>query len=250
MQGTRLAQLALDLRTQPMTTTVLLDFGGTLDADGVPWGARFYAGYQAAGGALDTAAFDRAFRASDEALARHSDISRLGFRAMIHAQTTLLSGLLPGEPDLRPVADRFYREAVLAVRRNRAVLDQLRDGACRLALVSNFTGNLRCCINELELSDYFDAVIDSAVVGWSKPDCRIFLAALESLGSAADQSWIVGDHPDNDIRPAVALGSSSVWLAPRGRRAPSGVFPTARINSLAALPRVIRHRARAHSRGR
>ena len=37
---------------------VLFDFGGTLDADGVHWAPRFYAAYQAGGGAVEYPAFE------------------------------------------------------------------------------------------------------------------------------------------------------------------------------------------------
>src|ERR1043166_7588083 len=45
-----------------MTGPVLFDFGGTLDADGEPWGERMYRGYRAAGGRAAPDAFDAGFR--------------------------------------------------------------------------------------------------------------------------------------------------------------------------------------------
>src|SRR6266566_1894497 len=69
---------------------VLFDFGGTLDADGSRWSVRFHAAYRSVGGKQSFAAFDRAFRESDRALERLSGIERLGFRAMVDAQTALL----------------------------------------------------------------------------------------------------------------------------------------------------------------
>src|SRR2546427_1211252 len=44
----------------------------------------------------------------------------------------------------------------------------------RLGVVSNFTGNLRPCLEELGLARFFAVLSDSAVLGWSKPDPRIF----------------------------------------------------------------------------
>ncbi len=231
-----------------MTTTILLDFGGTLDADGVPWATRFFAAYRASGGQVEETEFASLFRKSDEAFGARPDGRRLGFRAMIETQSLLLSRLLPGTPDLRAIAARFYRDSLATIQRNRPVLDELRRRGCRLALVSNFTGNLQCCLDELDLSGYFDAVIDSAVFGWAKPDRRIFVAALEVVGAERQHSWIVGDNPEADVRPAQSLGLRSVWLAPRRRDPPPGVVPTARIASLRGLPNVIRHYERADSR--
>ena len=48
--------------------TVLFDFGGTLDADGVAWKERFHALYRAEGLDLSAEAFAPAFYAADDAL--------------------------------------------------------------------------------------------------------------------------------------------------------------------------------------
>src|SRR6185437_14152952 len=65
---------------------LLFDFGGTLDADGVRWCERFHDAYRRAGGALDLAAFEPVFRASDRRLAGVPGIRTAGLRAMIEAQ--------------------------------------------------------------------------------------------------------------------------------------------------------------------
>jgi len=212
---------------------VLLDFGGTLDADGVHWSPRFHAAYRDAGGALDFAAFDVLFRASDQALGRLPGVATLGFRATIEAQARLLVALLPDGDriDARGLAERFHGDAVTTVRRNLPVLERLAR-RYRLGLVSNFTGNLEPCLDELGLARLFAAVSDSGVVGWTKPDRRIFEHALSALGAPADRggAWMVGDNLDADIRGAAALGMRTCWIAPPERAAPAGVAPTARIS--------------------
>jgi hypothetical protein len=69
---------------------VLFDFGGTLDADGVPWSARFFGAYRERGGTLAAAAFDEVFRESDRRLAELPHVGRLGFRATLDAQGRVL----------------------------------------------------------------------------------------------------------------------------------------------------------------
>jgi len=49
-------------------TAVLFDFGGTLDADGVPWRERFRRLFRQEGVDIAPEAFDRAFYAADDAL--------------------------------------------------------------------------------------------------------------------------------------------------------------------------------------
>jgi putative hydrolase of the HAD superfamily len=232
-----------------MTAIVLLDFGGTLDADGVPWSARFFAAYHKAGGSLSEEEFSSAFRESDRALERLPGIRGLGLRGMIEAQAALLAEMMPASaPDLRLLGRRFYLESVATIERNRPVLEALRNDGYRLGLVANFTGNLRSCLEELDLTTYFGAVADSGVIGCAKPDPRIFHAALNELGGRARESWMVGDNPEADIRPATALGLNTAWLAPARRQTPATLDPTLRITSLTNLPRAIRTHERTHSR--
>jgi putative hydrolase of the HAD superfamily len=219
---------------------VLFDFGGTLDADGVHWSPRFHAAYRDAGGTLDFAAFEPLFQASDVALARLPGVAALGFRAMIEAQARLLVDLLPDRArvDGAQVAERFHAAALAVLGRNTPILERLAR-RYRLGIVSNFTGNLVPCLEELGLARLFAAVSDSGRVGWAKPDSRLFQHALAALRAPADRAWMVGDNFEADIRPAAALGIATCWLTSPGRPAPAGVVPTARIDRFPAIERVL-----------
>jgi len=217
---------------------VLFDFGGTLDADGARWSVRFHAAYRAAGGKRSFAAFERAFRESDRALERLSGIRQLGFRAMVDAQTALLVPRLPDGAALSPraIADEFHSSTCTMVRRNEALLARLHT-SYHLGVVSNFTGNLDLCLEELGVMRYFSVVADSGRVGITKPDPRLFQHALNGLGLVNTPAWMVGDDFESDIRPAAALGLSTVWIAPPGTEPKSrepGV-PTARLATLSDL---------------
>ena len=192
------------------------------------------------GGGLDSTAFDSFFKASDEALARLPGIGALGFRAAIDAQARLVVGGLPDRVDAGALAHRLHADALAIVTRNLPVLERLARGY-RLGVVSNFTGNLRPCLEELGLARFFAVLSDSAVVGWSKPDPRIFVHTLEALHVAPQRAWMVGDNFEADIRGAAALGIRTCWLAPSDRMAPSGneLVPTARISRLPDVERVL-----------
>jgi FMN phosphatase YigB (HAD superfamily) len=218
---------------------ILFDFGGTLDADGLPWSARFHAAYAAAGGRLPYARFAPVFTRSDEQLATMPGIRSLGFRATLDLQAALLHALLRADGDRfdpQHVADVVHTAAIAVAERNRPLLIQLAV-AYPLGLVSNFTGNLVPCLDELDLRAPFTTICDSGVMGIEKPDPAIFRAALAALSARPRASWMVGDNPDADLIPAAALGLRTCWLArPDDRRAlPPGV-PTARIASLPAFP--------------
>ena len=220
------------------TEALLLDFGGTIDADGVHWAPRFYTAYRAAGGALPYAEFEPLVPAADDALGRLPGIRALGFRATIDAEARLLVALLPPAEAARiapaRLAEPFHADALAAVQRHRPVLERLGAGY-RLAVVSNFTGNLAPCLAELDLLRLFDATFDSGLLGIEKPDPRIFLKALAALEVPPARAWMIGDNFAVDIRPAAGLGMRTVWVAPpaaqRAAGQPDGP-PTARVERL------------------
>ena len=228
---------------------LLFDFGGTLDADGIPWAVRFYAAYRAAGGTTEFAAFEPLFKISDRTLERLPDIRSCGYLQMIATQTRLLCDLLPdgAKLDSEQIVERFHTDARAVVARNTPLLARLsRELGFRLGIVSNFTGNLELCLSELGLLELFVTVTDSAVVGMMKPDRRLFSETLERMGATAATSWMVGDNFEADIRPAAALGLRTCWIAPADRRAPEGLAPTIRIDRLTELePLLVSGTARA-----
>ncbi len=220
---------------------LLLDFGGTLDADGVPWAPRFHAAYRAAGGATDFATFEPVFRATDRALAGAPGIRAMGFAAMLELQARMVCERLPDGARIAParVAAAFHLEAVRTVERNRPVLERL-SADYRLGVVSNFTGNLEPCLVELGLRPYFGVVTDSAVVGAEKPDPVVFTRTLAALDTSPTAAWMVGDNFNADIRPALALGMGACWLTPLDRAAPTGGEAAIRLARLPDLEPVLR----------
>jgi FMN phosphatase YigB (HAD superfamily) len=219
---------------------VLFDFGGTLDADGARWSIRFHSAYRAAGGRQSFAAFEKVFRESDRALGRFSGIERLGFRAMVDAQAGLLVARLPDGAAVskQAIADDFHASTCAVVTRNAALLGRLQQ-SYHLGVVSNFTGNLEQCLQELGVMQYFSVIADSGRVGVTKPDPRLFQHALTNAGLDGAPAWMVGDNFESDIRPAAALGLSTAWLAPDTEKSPERGLPTARLTTLSDLARVL-----------
>ena len=52
----------------------------------------------------------------------------------------------------------------------REALTRLRAAGCKLAVVSNSEGTIEQMLIEIDLREVFDAVVDSTVVGVTKPD--------------------------------------------------------------------------------
>lgn len=93
-------------------------------------------------------------------------------------------------------------------------LGVLRDAGLRLLVVSNSDGSAERSIAESGLRGYFDAVVDSHLVGSEKPDPGIFRHALELAGSEPGGTLHVGDMYHADVVGARAAGLHALLLDP------------------------------------
>lgn len=91
-------------------------------------------------------------------------------------------------------------------------LTDLRARGLRLVVVSNWDTSLPSVLEQVGLAPLVDAVVVSAVVGCSKPDPRIFEAALAAARCDADAALHVGDSSEHDLRGAGAAGIRAVLL--------------------------------------
>ena len=147
-------------------------------------------------------------------------------RAAVFLETMFLRAGLPPErlSDLRNCLTRMHRERHLwcGVQSGSAEsLARLKAAGLRLGVVSNSDGRVEQALAAAGLRDYFDVVIDSALVGLEKPDPRIFRAALEALGVQPEEALYVGDLYEIDVLGAQAAGLRAVWFgAPAGDPTP------------------------------
>lgn len=191
----------------------LFDFGGTLDADGVPWKDRVRRLYREAGLIIAPQRFDALFYAADDALVGRVS-SALSFRDIV---VRLVAGVNRGlgiddDALVDRIAARFLERACRTLRRNASLLARL-GRRYRLGIVSNFYGNLATVCVECEISEFMSVVIDSEVLGCRKPDPRIFHAAAAALGVEPADTVVVGDSLPRDMAGARAAGMRHVWLA-------------------------------------
>lgn len=198
-----------------MLSAILFDFGGTLDADGDHWLDRFFAAFERlAPAGPSRALIKEAFYAANRELERDPAIAFCGFRPLIDRHVSRQCDVLGvSDPWLRAsLFTAFFEPADRILRRNAELLAALDRDGWGLGVVSNFYGNLQTICDEYGLTPHLDALLDSAVVGLSKPDLRLFALALERLGRAPGDAVFVGDSLDRDLRPAKALGMKTVWL--------------------------------------
>jgi HAD superfamily hydrolase (TIGR01549 family) len=85
-------------------------------------------------------------------------------------------------------------------------LAALRDRGLRLVVVSNANGRLRHLFDRVDLTKWFDHVLDSHEWGVEKPDPRLFELALEQSRADASKTIHVGDLYHVDVMGARQAG--------------------------------------------
>jgi len=85
-----------------------------------------------------------------------------------------------------------------------------------LAVVSNSEGTVAQLLHEVGLAESMTTIVDSWVVGVSKPEPAIYEIALARLGVAAKDVTMVGDSLANDVHGPRAVGMQAALLDPFG----------------------------------
>lgn len=93
-------------------------------------------------------------------------------------------------------------------------LDRLTAAGIRMAVISNSDGRADEGLRAAGMLDRFEFVIDSQLVGFEKPDPRIFQAALDRLGVPASEALYIGDLYEVDVVGARAAGMDVILLDP------------------------------------
>lgn len=105
--------------------------------------------------------------------------------------------------------DQFFGGDVL----DHTLVEYIRalKGRVHTGLISNAWEGLRAHLVSEKIIDVFDTVIISAEVGATKPDERIYRAALENAGVSAAESVFVDDMRVN-IEACERIGMKGVWF--------------------------------------
>lgn len=113
------------------------------------------------------------------------------------------------------------------------VIDELKRQGLIVAVISNTEdGRLSDSLDACGISDRFDLLVDSKLVGHRKPDAAIFRLTLERLNLEAQATAYVGDSYASDALAACASGLRGILLDPLDIH-PESVCP--RIRSLSEL---------------
>jgi len=219
---------------------ILFDFGGTLDSDGEHWLDRFYELYEYAGLGIHREDIKRVFYEADDACCRDPKVNDLGLRALMHHHVGLQFQALgldrSGERQM--LVEAFCSKTEGFLRRNAQLLSRLKR-RYRLGVVSNFYGNVTVLCQESGLSESLDVILDSTIIGISKPNPEIFHTALRKLDLVPGEAIFVGDSYDRDMMPSRGLGLKTIWMKGPNPRVPVDAGPVddiiSSLNQLDAL---------------
>lgn len=89
---------------------------------------------------------------------------------------------------------------------------KLKKQNLKIGLISNFDNGLEILLDEIDLKKYFDLLVYSGKVGFSKPNPKIFLYALKELNMMPEEVLYVGDDLNNDYYPALELGINALLI--------------------------------------
>ena len=197
------------------TNAVLFDFGGTLDANGVPWKERVLALLQKEGVQRPNEELTQAFYQADDSLVGTISPS-CSFQQTVEQLIQRLFQVLGIANDVlsQKISRCFIQEAQAQISTNAKLLTELSH-RYRLGIVSNFYGNLATVCQEVGLGPFFMEMIDSVTVGYDKPDPKIFSVALRNLQSSPAQAVFIGDSLPRDMAGARNVGMAHIWLTPK-----------------------------------
>jgi len=193
----------------------IFDYGATIDTPGNHWGKTIWHAYERANVPVDETTFREAYVYGERFLGSNPVISVTDtFHTTLSVKLRLqLEHLNLYSEELHSLLlDDLYTMTVKNVSVSKQVLETLKNDGHKLAVVSNFYGNIEAVLAEFGLSEYFSVVVESATEGIRKPDPRLLGLCIERLGANPGETIVIGDHLSKDIQPAKTLGCKAVWI--------------------------------------
>ncbi len=209
-----------------MIKGILIDFGGTIDSDGIHWFDQFRDAYALVADIPEPLLWD-AYVHTERTLGRNPIIGPdytfcKTLQTKIALQTEYLQqhGITVTAQDT--ILDTCYNKVVKHISTvSKPVLERL-SAQSPMVLVTNFYGNMHTVLKEFGLDYLFKDVVESAVVGVRKPDPQIFRLGVAVLGLEPQETVMIGDSQEKDILPAQSIGCQTIQITPSS---PLSSFP-------------------------
>lgn len=243
-----------------MIQAIIFDYGGTIDTNSQHWSEVLWEGYQHVGIPVSKEEFRTSYVFAERALAQHPYIQPqhtfldlLIIKCDLETSNLVERNVWATTAEERTtksnaVANYCYNYVLKVLEVSRPVISRLAE-RYPLVLVSNFYGNIETILADFHLQ-YFQHVVESAVVGVRKPDPRIFQLGIDALrqvtGKTADELpasdiLVVGDSYSKDILPATQAGCQTVWIQGTGwgNEETDNTVPTHIIHNIKDLPALL-----------
>jgi len=200
-----------------MIKGILIDYGGTIDTNGRHWAHVIWEAYQAAAVGVTKEAFMQAYAFGEKALAINPIIQPTHtFRDVLRLKTEQQFAYLQLTNDAqRGKIDSIVNDCMTvvatAVSAAKPVLEKLA-AKYPMVLVSNFYGNIRAVLADLNILHFFQDIVESAVVGVRKPDPAIYRLGVERIGLPAAACVVIGDSFKKDMVAGKEAGCKTIWI--------------------------------------
>ncbi len=134
----------------------------------------------------------------------------------------------------------YLRQSVIPFDGAIEFLEDIEDYAT-IAIVTNGYDNVqRTRLKLSRVLDFADEVVTSEKSGFSKPDRRIYTAALKKLGITNNKKvLVVGDNLNSDIKGGIRAGLDTCWVNFSGAENDTKVRPTYTVSSYEELKAII-----------
>ncbi len=151
--------------------------------------------------------------------------SREEWAALVDETFGPVDGEKPSETFFPEIYDRFAEpDAWHVFEDTLPALNALAAADLYLGVVSNWDERLRPLLEKLGLNKYFQAVIVSCEVAFTKPSPVIFEQAARMLGEAPEYILHVGDSTTHDVAGARGAGFQALLLERGSKDAGDGVI--------------------------
>lgn len=208
-----------------MIKGILIDFGGTIDSDGIHWFNAFSDAYAMVADVPKDLLWD-AYVNTERTLGRNPIIKSTDtfcktLQTKIALQTEYLQskGITITAQD--SILDTCYNKVVKHISTvSKPTLERIK---LPKVLVTNFYGNMHTVLEEFGLDHLFKEVVESSVVGVRKPDPEIFRLGVQALGLEPQETVMIGDNYEKDIVPAQSIGCHTIWLSPQSDKGDGSV---------------------------
>lgn len=201
---------------------IIFDYGGTIDTNSTHWSEVLWKGFLSQNVPVSKEQFRECYVHGERTLAKfplikpeHNFLDLLQIKVDIETKYLADNGFWTIDKEQRQriscdIAQYCYDYVLRVLQTSREVIRSLSE-KYPLVLVSNFYGNIQTILHDFRL-EYFQSIIESAVVGVRKPDPRIFQLGVDALGLPAEDIVVVGDSFSKDIVPASSIGCKTVWI--------------------------------------